>query len=202
MTTRKFASSLLASALLVLSLASHAAAGLPGEGVSVQPLQSALAEETFQTLLVSRALTKLGYDVSPINEVEYPTAHIAVANGDATFMANHWNPHHAEFYKNAGGDAKMVRKGVYSAGTVQGYMIDKKTADRYRISRIDQLTDPKLAKLFEVMALPIGDISTQNRRMHDGESRQQDVERHTDGWIKAHQETFDDWIAQAMATAL
>ena len=334
MNTRNFARTLLAGGLLALGLAVHAAADLPGKGIKVQPLQSALAEETFQTLLVSRALTKLGYDVQPIKEVEYPTAHIAVANGDATFMANHWNPHHAEFYKTAGGDAKLSRKGVYSAGAAQGYLIDKKTADQYKITKISQLTDPKLAKLFdttgdgkanlvgasagwggeaviehqlttfklrntvtytqgnypaliadtvarfkagkpvlyyawtpywlsnvlrpgkevvwlevpysampgvqagtdtkmpngknygfplnneyivankvfveknpaaaklfEVMALPIGDISLQNRRLHDGENKQQDVERHTDGWIKAHQKTFDGWIAQALVAA-
>ena len=338
MTTRKFAPTLLASGLLVLSLASHAATAtnaLPGKGIKVLPLQSSLAEETFQTMLVTRALDKLGYDVQPIKEVQYPMAHLAVANGDATFMANHWNPHHAEFYKSAGGDAKLSRKGVYTAGAAQGYLIDKKTADKYKITHLSQLSDPKLAKLFdtsgdgkanlvgpsagwggeavvshqistfrlgdtvtytqgdytaliadtvarfkqgkpvlyyawtpywlsnvlrpgkevvwlevpystmpgvqagtdtrqangknygfplnneyivanktfvknnpaaaklfEVMALPIGDISMQNRRMHDGENSQQDVQRHTDGWIKAHQKTFDGWIAQAMATAL
>lgn len=335
MNTRNFTRTLLAGGLLALGLATPAvAADLPGKGVKVQPLQSNLVEETFQTLLVSRALTKLGYDVSPIKEVAYPTAHIAVANGDATFMANHWNPHHAEFYKNAGGDAKLSRKGVYSAGAAQGYMIDKKTADQYKITSIEQLTDPKLAKLFdttgdgkanlvgpsagwggeavvehqlttfklrntvtytqgnypaliadtvarfkagkpvlyyawtpywlsnvlrpgqesvwlevpfsampgvqagmdtkqangknygfplnneyivankvfveknpaaaklfEIMVLPIGDISSQNRRLNDGENRQQDIERHTDGWIKGHQKTFDGWIAQAMAAA-
>lgn len=335
MNTRNFTRTLLAGGLLALGLATHAvAADLPGKGVKVQPLQSNLVEETFQTLLVSRALKKLGYDVSPIKEVAYPTAHIAVANGDATLMANHWNPHHAEFYKNAGGDAKLSRKGVYSAGAAQGYMIDKKTADQYKITSIEQLTDPKLAKLFdttgdgkanlvgpsagwggeavvehqlttfklrntvtytqgnypaliadtvarfkagkpvlyyawtpywlsnvlrpgqesvwlevpfsampgvqagmdtkqangknygfplnneyivankvfveknpaaaklfEIMVLPIGDISSQNRRLNDGENRQQDIERHTDGWIKGHQKTFDGWIAQAMAAA-
>lgn len=334
MNPRNFTRTLLAGGLLALGLAAHAAADLPGKGVKVQPLQSALAEETFQTLLVSRALTKLGYDVSPIKEVAYPTAHIAVANGDATFMANHWNPHHAEFYKNAGGDAKLSRKGVYSAGAAQGYMIDKKTADQYKITQISQLSDPKLAKLFdttgdgkanlvgpsagwggeavvehqltafklrntvtytqgnypaliadtvarfkagkpvlyyawtpywlsnvlrpgkesvwlevpfsampgvqagtdtqmpngknygfplnneyivankvfveknpaaaklfEVMVLPIGDISAQNRRLNDGENQQRDIERHTDGWIKAHQKTFDGWIAQSLAAA-
>jgi glycine betaine/proline transport system substrate-binding protein len=335
MNTRNFTRTLLAGGLLALGLATHAvAADLPGKGVKVQPLQSNLVEETFQTLLVSRALEKLGYDVSPIKEVAYPTAHIAVANGDATLMANHWNPHHAEFYKNAGGDAKLSRKGVYSAGAAQGYMIDKKTADQYKITSIEQLTDPKLAKLFdttgdgkanlvgpsagwggeavvehqlttfklrntvtytqgnypaliadtvarfkagkpvlyyawtpywlsnvlrpgqesvwlevpfsampgvqagmdtkqangknygfplnneyivankvfveknpaaaklfEIMVLPIGDISSQNRRLNEGENRQQDIERHTDGWIKGHQKTFDGWIAQAMAAA-
>jgi glycine betaine/proline transport system substrate-binding protein len=331
--TRHFARTLLASGLLALGLAAHAAADLPGKGIKVQPLSS-LVEESFQTLLVSRALTKLGYDVQPIKEVEYPMSYLAVANGDATFIANHWNPHHSEFYKSAGGDAKLSRKGVYSAGAAQGYMIDKKTADQYKITHLSQLTDPKLAKLFdlnndgkadligpgagwggeavvelqlstfklrdtvsyvqgnyaaliadtvarfkqgkpvlyyawtpywlsnvihpgkdsvwlevpfsampgvqagtdtrmangknygfpvnnehivankawvqenpaaaklfEVMALPIGDISSQNRRMHDGEKSQQDIARHTDSWIKAHQKTFDGWIAQAKAAA-
>ena len=325
---------LLAASLLAVGLGSHAATDLPGKGVKVLPLQSALVEESFQTLLVTRALEKLGYDVQPIREVEYPMAHIAVASGDATFIANHWNPHHAEFYKSAGGDAKMTRKGVYSAGATQGYLIDKKTAEQYKITHLSQLSDPKLAKLFdangdgkadlvgasagwggeaviehqlttfklrdtvsyvqgnypaliadtvarfkqgkpvlyyawtpywlsnvlrpgqdvvwlevpfsampgvqagtdtklpngknygfplnneyivankafveknpaagklfEVMSLPLADISTQNRLMHDGQNRQQDIERHTDSWIKAHQKTFDGWIAQAMAAA-
>ena len=334
--TRNFTLSLIAAGLLTLGLAANTAqaADLPGKGIQVLPLQSSLAAETFQTLLVTRALQKLGYDVLPIKEVDYPIAHMAVASGDATFMANHWNPHHAEFYKSAGGDAKLSRKGVYSAGASQGYMIDRKTAEKYKITRLDQLTDPKLAKLFdangddkadlvgpsagwggeavvehqlttfklrdtvtytqgnypaliadtiarfkqgkpvlyyawtpywlskvlrpgkesvwlevpfsampgvqagtdteqangknygfplnneyivankvwaeknpaaaklfEVMVLPIGDISSQNSRMQDGENRQQDIARHTDGWIKAHQKMFDGWIAQAMVAA-
>ena len=148
--TQNFTRTLLATGLLAMGLAAPAAAAdLPGKGVKVVPLQSNLVEETFQTLLVTRALEQLGYNVAPIKEVAYPTAHIAVANGDATFIANHWNPHHAEFYKAAGGDAKLSRKGVYSAGAAQGYMIDKKTADKYKITHLDQLTDPKLAKFFD-----------------------------------------------------
>ncbi|WP_225783266.1 glycine betaine/L-proline ABC transporter substrate-binding protein ProX [Xenophilus sp. Marseille-Q4582] len=334
MTTRHFTRTLLAGGLLALGLSAYAATDLPGKGVQVLPLQSSLAEETFQTLLVTRALKQLGYDVLPIKEVEYPMAHLAVANGDATFMANHWNPHHSEFYKSAGGDAKLSRKGVYSAGAAQGYMIDKKTADAHKITHLDQLSDPKLAKLFdsngdgkadlvgpsagwggeavvnhqldtfklrdtvtyvqgnypalisetiarfkagkpvlfyawtpywlsnvlragqevvwlevprsampgvqagtdtrlpngknygfplnneyivankdfvaknpaaaklfEIMVLPVHDISAQNRLMRDGENRQQDIERHTDAWIKAHQKTFDGWIATALQAA-
>jgi glycine betaine/proline transport system substrate-binding protein len=131
------------------ALAADQAANQPGKGVKVLPLKSSIAEETFQTLLVMKALEKLGYDVQPIREVEYPTAHIAIANGDATFMADHWNPLHADFYKNAGGDAKLYRKGTYSANAVQGYLIDKKTADAHKITRIDQLKDPAIAKLFD-----------------------------------------------------
>ena len=131
------------------AFAADAAGNLPGKGVKVQPLKSSIAEETFQTLLVMKALEKLGYEIQPIKEVEYPTAHIAIANGDATFMADHWNPQHADYYKNAGGDAKLYRKGIFAANAAQGYLIDKKTADQYHIANIGQLKDPKLAKLFD-----------------------------------------------------
>lgn len=326
---------LLGGGLMALALTGPAQAqNLPGKGISVQPLQSSIAEETFQTLLVSRALATLGYDVQPIKEVEYPTAHVAIANGDATFMADHWDPLHADFYKNAGGDAKLYRQGAYSTGAAQGYLIDKKTAEAHKITRVDQLKDPAIAKLFdhngdgkadltgcnpgwgceaviehhldayklrdtvthvqgsyaaliadtitrlkqgqpvlyytwtpywvsgvlrpgqevvwlqvpfsslpgeqskldtqlpngqnygfvlntqrivankqfteqnpaaarlfEVMALPVGDINAQNLRMREGQNKPQDVERHTDAWIKAHQKTFDGWISQALAAA-
>lgn len=323
---------LLATSLLALTVAATQAQELPGKGVSVQPLKSSIAEETFQTLLVSRALSKLGYEVQPIKEVEYATAHVAIANGDATFMADHWDPLHADFYKNAGGDAKLYRKGEYSNNAAQGYLIDKKTADQYKITNIEQLKDPKIAKifdtdgdgradltgctpgwgceaaiefqlsayklrdtvthvqgsyaalmadtitryragkpilyytwtpfwvsaelrpgkdvvwlqvpftalpgdqakaktelpdgknygfplntqkivankaftdknpaaakLFEVMRLPVGDINAENLAMKNGQNKPADIERHTDGWIKAHQKTFDGWIEQAMA---
>lgn len=326
----------IAALLAAIALAGGAQAqgDLPGKGITVQPLQSSIAEETFQTLLVGRALEKLGYTVQPIKEVEYPTAHVAIAQGDATYMANHWDPLHADFYRNAGGDAKLSRTGSYSQNAVQGYLIDRKTAEQYGITRIDQLKDPQLAKLFdtngdgkadltgctpgwgcegviehqltayglrstvthvqgsysaliadtiarfkqgqpilyytwtpywvsgvlrpgqevvwlqvphtalsgeqagvdtqlpngknygfipnhqrivanrqftdanpaaaklfEVMQLPVGDINAQNLAMRDGQNTQVDLARHVDGWIRAHQATFDGWIVQARAAA-
>lgn len=326
----------IATVLAAFALAggAHAQTDLPGKGITVQPLQSSIAEESFQTLLVGRALEKLGYTVQPTKEVEYPTAHVAIAQGDATYMANHWDPLHASFYKNAGGDAKLSRTGSYSQNAVQGYLIDKATAEQYGITHIDQLKDPQLArlfdtngdgkadltgctpgwgcegviehqlraygltgtvthvqgsysaliadtlarfrqgqpilyytwtpywvsgvlrpgqdvvwlqvphsalpgeqagvdtelpngrnygfipnhqrivanrqftdqnpaaaKLFEVMQLPVGDINAQNLAMRDGQNRPADLARHADGWIRAHQATFDGWIAQALAAS-
>lgn len=332
--TGLIARGLLALAFVASGAAAQASKDLPGKGVTVQPLKSSLAEEAFQTLLVMRGLEKLGYKVEPMKDLEPATEHLAIANGDATFMANHWSLLHADFYKNSGGDAKLWRKGVYSAGAVQGYLIDRKTAEQYGITNIAQLKDPAIAKLFdtdgdgkadltgcnpgwgcelaieshltayqlrdtvshrqgsyaalmadtiarfkqdkpvlyytwtpywvsavlrpgkdvvwlqvpfsssqgdggnvdtqlpngrnygfqandeqivanrafieknpaaaklfEVMKLPIGDINAQNLRMSQGANTQQDVERHADGWIRAHQELFDGWVEQARAAA-
>ncbi|WP_274378432.1 glycine betaine/L-proline ABC transporter substrate-binding protein ProX [Oceanospirillum linum] len=56
---------------------------------------------------------------------------------------------HNGMYANAGGDDTFYRKGTYISGAAQGYLIDKKTADKYGITKITDLKDPKLAKLFD-----------------------------------------------------
>ncbi|CAJ0996999.1 hypothetical protein SODG_001314 [Sodalis praecaptivus] len=113
-----------ALALTALFTQSVCAAALPGKGVVVKPVQSSLAEESFQTELVNRALQKLGYDVQPTNEVDYNVAY--TANGDATYLAVNWKPQMEEMYDHAGGDGKFYRRGTYIAGAAQGYLIDKK----------------------------------------------------------------------------
>ncbi|CUU24983.1 Glycine betaine-binding periplasmic protein [Duffyella gerundensis] len=325
---------LLAAMLSTLATSQSFAADLPGKGVDVKPLQSSIAEEAFQTLLVSRALEKLGYQVEKPDEVDYNVAYTSIASGDATFTAVNWQPLHDDMYAAAGGDKKFYREGNYVTGAAQGYLIDKKTAEKYHITNIAQLKDPKLAKLFDSngdgkadmtgctpgwgceavinhqnsafglsetvqanmgnysamvadtlarykqgkpilyytwtpywlsdvlvpgkdvvwlqvpfsslpgaqkgvetklanganygfpvnsmhivankawaeknpaaarlfaeMKLPIADINAQNARMHQGESSEADVNRHVDGWIKAHQAQFDKWVADAQAAS-
>nr|WP_145545542.1 glycine betaine/L-proline ABC transporter substrate-binding protein ProX [Variovorax boronicumulans] len=322
------------AATLAFAGAAQADNDLPGKGVTVTPVQNTIAEESFQTLLVVRGLQALGYTVQPVQEIEPAAQHLAVANGDASFMADHWTPMQEDLYANAGGAARMSREGVYSPGALQGYVIDRKTAEQHGITRFDQLKDPAIAKLFDsngdgkadltgcnpgwfcarlvghhieayglaatveqrqgsyaaliadtinrfrqgqpvlyyawtpywvssvlqpgrdvvwlevpfssmpgsqngvdtrlpngknygftpndqhilanrafteanpaaaklfaVMRLPAGDINAQNLRMRQGEASQRDIERHVDGWIKAHQQVFDGWIAQARAAA-
>ena len=307
---------------------------LPGKGVSVQPVKGTVDEEAFQTLLVSRALEKLGYRVEPSKDLENGTQHVAVAHGDATFTATHWLPLHQAFYDNNGGDKVFYRQGVYSNNAIQGYLIDKATADKHQITNLMQLKEPQLAALFdsdgdgkadltgcnpgwgcelainkhlkglglessithrqgnypaliadtitrfkagqpvlyytwtpywvsnelkpgqdvvwlevpfsslpgeqkgldtklpngknygfvvnnqqivankawaeknpaaatlfETMQLPVADINAQNHLMSQGQNKPADIERHVDGWIKAHQATFDGWIAKAKAAA-
>lgn len=330
--TRK---SLLALSLAALiSSSAVCAAELPGKGVTVSPVQSTLPEESFQTELINRALEKLGYEVKPTEEVDYNVAYTAIASGDATYMAVNWEPLQKDMYNAAGGDAKFYRQGTYISGAAQGYLIDKKTADKYHITDISQLKDPKLAKLFDangdgkadlagcnpgwvcgqvisaqiaayglsntvqqnqgnysaiiadtltryktgkpvlyftwtpywvsdelkpgkdvvwltvpfsatpgsqknentalpngknygfkannehvvankawaeknpaaaklfaIVKLPLADVNAQNQRMHAGESSSDDIQRHVDGWIHAHQATFDGWVKEAAAAA-
>lgn len=125
------------------------AADMPGEGVTVQAIQSPIAEETFQTMLVNQALRDLGYDVQDIQEVDYSAGYTSIANGDATYMAVNWYPLHNTMYKNAGGDDTFYRKGHYISGAAQGYLIDKKTAEEHDIDNLEDFKKPEIAKLFD-----------------------------------------------------
>ncbi|MGG6138466.1 glycine betaine/L-proline ABC transporter substrate-binding protein ProX [Pantoea allii] len=135
--------------LAALSASQTFAADQPGKGITVKPVQSTIAEETFQTLLVSRGLEKLGYTVEKPSEVDYNVAYTTIASGDATFLATNWQPLHDDMYKAAGGSNKFYRQGTYVSGAAQGYLIDKKTAEKYHITNIAQLKDPKIAQLFD-----------------------------------------------------
>ncbi|BAE75181.1 glycine betaine/L-proline ABC transporter periplasmic component [Sodalis glossinidius str. 'morsitans'] len=135
------------------------AAELPGKSIQIQPVQSTITEETFQTLLVDKALEKLGYSVQSPREVDYNVAYTSIASGDATFMAVNWDPLHADQYQAAAGEAKFYRQGNYVEGAAQGYLIDKKTAEKYHITSIDQLKDLKIAKLFDANGDGKADLS-------------------------------------------
>lgn len=109
MTMRKM--TLLAAAFTTLAAAQVSAADLPGKGITVKPVQSTITEETFQTLLVSRALEKLGYTVEAPSEVDYNVGYTSLASGDATFTAVNWQPLHDDMYKASGGVPNSIVRG-------------------------------------------------------------------------------------------
>ncbi|MDR9501299.1 MAG: glycine betaine/L-proline ABC transporter substrate-binding protein ProX [Desulfurivibrionaceae bacterium] len=150
--SRFFISIVALATLLGLSAAAGAAPDrqLPGKGVVIQPGQNYVDGENFQTILVIKALTALGYESKPVQFAQYPALHVAVANNDVTFIADHWNPLHKAFFDKAGGEERLYRRGAYIPGCGQGYLIDKKTAQQHQISNLGQLKDPEIAALFDV----------------------------------------------------
>jgi len=121
----------------------------PGLGVDVRPAQSRLAEESFQTQVVARALSALGYRVGAPLRTGYAEAHQAVASGEATFMADHWDPLHTPFFDAAGGERRLERVGTLTDNALQGYLIDRKTANTYDIHSLARLQAPEIARLFD-----------------------------------------------------
>lgn len=121
---------------------------LPGEGVDVTPAYSVL-EELFQTEIVNIGLEQMGYTIDSPKEIEYATMHVDLANGGIDYTPVHWRQLHSDFYENSGGDEQLERVGVVVDDVLQGYAIDKATADEYGITTLDQLQDPEIAALFD-----------------------------------------------------
>ncbi|NEP82003.1 MAG: glycine betaine/L-proline ABC transporter substrate-binding protein ProX [Okeania sp. SIO3B3] len=106
-------------------------------------------EELFQTEVVNIGLEKLGYKVEKPKQIDYPALYISIANGDLDYSVVYYQPGHEKFFENAGGEEKLEGVGILTPNTIQGYQIDKKTADKYKITNIQQLKDPEIAQLFD-----------------------------------------------------
>ena len=122
-------------------------------GAKVTALKSSIAEETFQMLIVNEILKKMGHDIVSTNDVNYDIAYQTIANNanseDVYFLASMWDPLHSSKLKALGGDKKIVSYDKFISNCAQGYLIDKKTADKYNIKYYNDLKKPEIAKLFD-----------------------------------------------------
>ncbi len=141
-----------AAAAWLMTCASPALAQqeLPGTGKSIQPIRPVgITANLFPLEVVNQGLEKLGYTVKQPLEADQVPLHLAIAQGDADFTATEWIPLYDRFFQQVGGDTVMERLGVVVADASQGYFIDKKTADKYKINNLSQFKDPNIAKLFD-----------------------------------------------------
>lgn len=122
-------------------------------GAKVTALKTSIAEEGFQMNIVAQILKEMGHEVEISNDVSYDIAYQTIANNaksdDVYFMAANWDPLHSGKLEALGND-KFSKKGEYISGCAQGYLIDKKTADKYNIKYYNDLKDPKIAKIFDL----------------------------------------------------
>ena len=57
--------------------------------------------------------------------------------------------------------------------------------------------NPAAKRLFEVVRIPLVDISEQNTRMFDGEDSAKDIRKHVDQWVVSNQALWDTWLEEA-----
>ena len=159
----KFRKSLLGLVSLVVMANVAMAKELPGKGIKVHSMHSNITEEKFQTIIINEALRALGYEILPINEVSYAVIYQTIAQNKGTkdiyYTSANWSPLHENMFEKAGGETAMYRKGEFVSGCAQGYLIDKKTADKYNIKYINDLKDPKIAMLFDTNGDGKADLS-------------------------------------------
>lgn len=142
---------LLAGALLaaMVALPGSAAFGAgPGDGITVKPARATWSTGWFQTDIYIKALKKLGYNVEKPVTLDNPPFYQAVSQGDVDFWVNGWFPLHNTYRKDFQTGAETIGY-VAKGGALQGYLIDKKTADKYHITNLDDFKKPEIRKLFD-----------------------------------------------------
>ena len=100
----------------------------------------------FQAEVYKQALEKMGYKVTEPKAMKPSVFYLAAAAGDVDLWVNGWFGTHDTYIKEAKGKVKAVGN-VMSKGGLQGYLIDKKSADKYGIKTVMDIK--KHAKQFD-----------------------------------------------------
>lgn len=129
-------------------------------------------------------------------------------NGDAILYYT-WTPYWVSGALVPGEDVEWLEvphtslpDGVEVNTTFNGKNLGFAVDSMYVLTTDDFVAEnPAAAKLFEVARLDVNDISAQNKLMADGEDSSDDIDRHVDEWIAAHQTDYDGWLDAARAAA-
>ena len=100
----------------------------------------------FQAEIYKKALEEMGYKVVGPTVMKPQVFYVAAAAGDMDLWVNGWFDNHNTYVIEAKGKVKPVGY-VVEKGGLQGYLIDKKTADKFNIKSIMDIK--KHAKEFD-----------------------------------------------------
>lgn len=131
-----------------LTLTSAIAQDLPGKGKSIKMARATWDTGWFQAEIYRQAFQKLGYDVKEPTTLDNPPFYQAVGQGDVDLWVNGWFPLHETYADSFKEGAKLVGY-VAKGGALQGYLIDKKTADEHKITNLSDFKKPEIIKLFD-----------------------------------------------------
>ena len=100
----------------------------------------------FQAEIYKAALEKMGYKVSGPTVMKPQVFYVAAASGDVDLWVNGWFGTHDGYISESKGKVKPVGY-VMKGGGAQGYLIDKKSADKFGIKSVMDIK--KHAKEFD-----------------------------------------------------
>jgi glycine betaine/proline transport system substrate-binding protein len=151
----------------------------PGRDVSVRMGQATWDTGHFQAQVFKHLLEELGYIVRPPETLDNVAFYFFAAQGDVDFWPNGWFPLHNSYfdYEQVNGKVRPVGFQV-EGGALQGYMIDKATAEEFGISNLADLENPEIAALFDEDGDGLADLTGCN----DGWSCAQVTEHHLDAY--------------------
>lgn len=124
------------------------AAAQPGEGKTVRMARATWDTGWFQAAIYAGLLEELGYTVGEPVTLDNPPFYQAVGQGDVDLWVNGWFPLHNSYEDNFQPGATVVGS-VAEGGALQGYLVDRKTAEEHGITSIEDFKKEKIRDLFD-----------------------------------------------------
>lgn len=133
------------------------AAGEPRDDATIRMARATWDTGFMQAEIYRQLLTELDYEVSDPSaatlepDVFYP----ALARGEYDFWANGWFPLHEPFFERELLTGQKISEPLtpvgfqIEAGALQGYLIDRKTADEMGITSMTDFTRPDVIAAFD-----------------------------------------------------
>ncbi len=137
-----------AFALTATAATGDVAAQEPGEGKSIEMARATWDTGWFQAELYKQMFEELGYDVSQVRTLDNPPFYQSVGQGDIDLWVNGWFPLHDTYRENFEDGASIVGY-VAQGGALQGYLVDKKSAEEYGITSIEDFKKPEIKEAFD-----------------------------------------------------
>jgi ABC-type proline/glycine betaine transport system substrate-binding protein/ABC-type amino acid transport substrate-binding protein len=104
----------------------------------------------FQAEIFKKLLEELGYAVNEPQTMDNIEFYLSAAKGEMDFWANGWFPSHQHFLEDDRVRGKVEAVGFeVKAGALQGYLVDRKTADALDITSLGDFRDPQIARMFD-----------------------------------------------------
>lgn len=135
-------------AAVTLIAAGANAQDLPGSGKSVRIAKPTWDTGWFQTEIYRRALQELGFEVAPPVMLHNDQFYDAVGQGEVDLWVSGWFPLH-ESYTDAFLEGAEPIGYVTKYGALQGYLVDKKTADENGITGLSDFSKKDIRSLFD-----------------------------------------------------
>lgn len=119
----------------------------------------------FQAAVFKQLMEELGYRVQGPKTWETDELFAFTAEGEIHLWANGWFPSHNHYLEQPEIGHKVVRIGyLVKQGALQGYLIDKKTANDHGITSLADFSNPEIAVLFDLDGNGKADLIGCNRR--------------------------------------
>lgn len=136
-----------AGALLAAPMAAQAQA-MPGEGTTVRMAQATWDTAWFETSVYKQMLEELGYTVEGPTSLDNPLFYQAVSQGDVDLWVNGWFPLHNTYLPAIEGSAEVVGA-VAEGGALEGYLIDRATAEELDITSLEDFKRDEVKEAFD-----------------------------------------------------